>query len=79
MLAASEASREGEGGRNTGGRMKELRKRRERGEENVCKKRMKADCAIRFYSGLEMHGWHVCIEFAVMCLITLVGYVGVMV
>jgi hypothetical protein len=37
--------------------MKELRKRRERGEENVCEKRMRADRAIRFYPGLEMHGW----------------------
>ena len=79
MLAAQEASREGEGGRNTGGGMKELRKRRERGEENVCEKRMRADRASRFYSGLEMHGWHVCTEFSVACLITLIGYVGAMV
>src|ERR1700733_4696522 len=41
VLAAQEASREGNGGRNTGGRMKELRKRRERGEGNVCEKRMR--------------------------------------
>jgi hypothetical protein len=79
VLAAQEASREGEGGRNTGGRMKELRKRRERGEGNVCEKRMRADRASRVYSGLEMHGWHVSMGSSVVRLITIVGYVGAMV
>jgi hypothetical protein len=79
VLAAQEASREGNGGRNTGGRMKELRKRRERGEGNVCEKRMRADRASRVYSGLEMHGWHVCMGSSIVRLITLVGYVGAMV
>ena len=28
--------------------------------------------------GLEVQGWHVCTEFSVVCLITLVGHVGAM-
>jgi ribosomal silencing factor RsfS len=28
---------------------------------------------------LEVQGWHVCTEFFVVCLITLVGHVGAMV
>jgi hypothetical protein len=75
VIAAQEVGREGEGGRNTVGRMRE---RREHGEENIREKRMRADRGSCVYSGLEMHGWHVCTESSVVRLITLVRYVGAM-
>jgi hypothetical protein len=59
--------------------MKELWKWRECGEENVCEKRVRADRTSRFYSGPEVHGWHVCTDFSIVCLIMLVVYVGAMV